>query len=201
MWCIISITKCKSSWFESLKLVYINKQLFFILNSSSWTIPPPFNRMTRYKSLFTLILMTCGTFDIQCGRIVFLPIKLAPNLWHCFIGNTYPLENYTWMYWLYINYTYISSFYCSIARRQNKVVQQFVKPLILFLTLPETMDLEVISESEPLLNYPFKIMSPTWHVWIISDNLLGVEKKNFCYFSSWITQKVRNWPSPNLHSE
>ena len=30
--------------------------------------------------------------------------------------------------------------------------------------------------------------------------LLGV-KKNFCYFSSWITQKVGNWLSSNLHSE
>ena len=62
-------------------------------------------------------------------------------------------------------------FYCSIARNQNKVVQWFVKPLIVkfhFEHLLLLWGLKTISDSEQLLNYPFK-----WKYLFVLINISG----------------------------
>ena len=61
-------------------------------------------------------------------------------------------------------------FYCSIARKQNKVVQWFVKPLIViwFRTHPVTVSwIRFQIRSHYLLNYPFNsLLTLFWILWM-----------------------------------
>ena len=103
---------------------------------------------------------------------------LASILWSLLnYRNPYSLTSQTWINWF--DYSYLIQFYCNIAMpmRQKKVVQQILKPLIIKMIITThfyfiwntqfTMRFELwilISDSEPLLNYP---KPKTYNIYIV----------------------------------
>ena len=94
-----------------------------------------------------------------------------------------------------MNRLHINRFNCSIARNQNKVVLWFVKPLIVihFEHIPLPWFLEMISDSEPLLIYPFKNVYGCVHYGLESSSERRFGSRSKTWFGSWFELCAFTW--------